>query len=447
MSSLDASGYSQVLLQDAFKLVRQAAFTTNVVEQGHASLTLMRRAHIMTEPSVLACRALLHHARSLFSPTDEEKRLSKYMLKLQELQHKQPQKVNARHMYLRDVMHSAAEESRKLGGPLSVAMRRCIFSEHARRYQNLPLDMKVHYEDAALVEQGKQFTDLKEDIEHMEAHLRLQRSRTIGKEQLCQLVKLSSCKWTSEQVQAFLQLGKALNLIGHKLNAARKESFDARDPPSDGMLARMHQFQPPPRTVRDVPPWMHHVCRLREITTGAVLSIVTEDDHAYYWILYSLLSPMTLCLKPLLRCDNTLPDLSRGMPAQEMLQACNSQPPNSFSMEPDFVVMPAARIEQVLEVHILMDVAFNKDNVLQSWGTWQSIETLWEASGPTTATRAHTRSTPSARSSIPIADLQQYPWLEQYMQNEPETTVPEAKRVRRVIPEHADEDALQKVVF
>eukprot|EP00971_Amphidinium_carterae_P107003 2119434-Amphidinium_carterae.1 len=263
-------------------------------------------------------------------------------------------------------------------------------------------------------------------------------------EQLRQPLKLSSCKWTPDQARGFQQIGKARNLVGHRLNEARRESFESLDPTSDAVLARMQSFHPPARPEREVPAWMKHLCRLREYTTGAILSITDEDKHGYYWILYALLSPMTLCLKPIERCADTLPNLSQGMPPEEMLRVCNMQAPETFRMASDFIVLPHASIQDVVEVHVLMDVAFSQDNFLQSWSAWQSVDTLWEASGPTSATRAQAQRTPSAQPSIPSADLAQYPWLEQYLHKETEKTEPDTKRVRRVIPEHADEDALDQ---
>eukprot|EP00971_Amphidinium_carterae_P337821 6474861-Amphidinium_carterae.1 len=113
-------------------------------------------------------------------------------------------------------------------------------------------------------------------------------------------------------------------------------------------------------------------------------------------------------------------------------------------MAPGSIVLPSLPSPVFLEAHMLQEVFLTEENQLVSWGFWQSVESMWIASGLNAGTgNTHERSSvPSA--SKPSVDLVQYPWMEQYLHASAESQEPAAKKQNRTIPDDADQDAMDR---
>ncbi len=99
-----------VIVQDAVALLAHVSWTTVVVEQGHASATLMHRVHPEYNEDVLLARSVLHSARSLLPDELAQTRLAREDTRAQRLERLAPGRTSGFNMYFKEAHATLAAQ-------------------------------------------------------------------------------------------------------------------------------------------------------------------------------------------------------------------------------------------------------------------------------------------------------------------------------------------------
>ena len=120
------------------ELLKESSFTTIIVEQAHASGSLIMKRHTQLNTESLLARMTVHNCRMLFCDSHLEKQLS-HLNSLLDRINKQQGNVHstgAREMYIKALI-AEAKKDREQGGPSHNALRLSIFKHHAKPFGQL----------------------------------------------------------------------------------------------------------------------------------------------------------------------------------------------------------------------------------------------------------------------------------------------------------------------
>ena len=92
---------------EAVELLGNAPWSTRIAEQGHVAVSRLNRLHKEYSTTTLTARATLMSMRPFFLITDEEKRLARAERKVEALRRKNPNKINAKTVYVKALLDKA----------------------------------------------------------------------------------------------------------------------------------------------------------------------------------------------------------------------------------------------------------------------------------------------------------------------------------------------------
>ena len=104
-----SAGENRLLLTEIPQLMPQICFSTNTVEQAHASLATIARFHRQLSQQNLINRAYCHQMRLTFREAELSNYTTSLERALQTLQRKDPTRVSGRHIFLKGAMEAMRE--------------------------------------------------------------------------------------------------------------------------------------------------------------------------------------------------------------------------------------------------------------------------------------------------------------------------------------------------
>eukprot|EP00971_Amphidinium_carterae_P279526 5549207-Amphidinium_carterae.2 len=423
------------------------AFTTVVVEQAHASATLMRRQHFMYQKEILCCRAFMHTLRTLFTPDEAETRMTKLTHRADRIKNKQPQKINGKALFMRDLF-AAARASAPPGFVATKLQRQAMFAEVGSRFLSLSLGERLRYEEAAHHEQQVSLERLEQELAHVRAEQVLHEQRLAQTLQVRGLLmRLSSARFTPDEFKIMEARVNSSDFKGQRLENFRLASMLSPQLPSSHTLAELDLHSPTQQRVLPKPPWLRDVCSIRTHTHGAVLRLVFDDKTFYYWILFASLSLYKLVCKPLQITTGHSMFSQRCTSLQEWVNVTSDLPIFQFKLMPGTHVDPHIHMDGEPVVHILLDACLSKCNHVCSWCSWVSLQEIMdEAETKQRATTENTQPRPKKPKINDFTDeeLQMYPWLRDVVAPQQiEQEGASSSATNRRIPQDYDEDRLQ----
>lgn len=265
------------------RLLREVGWSTNSVEQAHASCTLMKRQHPDYDKPTLLIRAGLHTLRRLIPGLDEgTKTVLKLRHQLDKLTSKRPDLVSAKCMYIKALIEAAKDRSRRQGLPLTHAFVHRIVKNSGRRWQQLPPHQQQQFKDKA---------------EEFRAHLA--HSQAEEREVLAQKLLLAAMRAEEDLVKS---RDRPLNFSACTLTdrdiAVWQRNYDRLAPKgAQGWERRWEVGQSAPRPLQEheeaeldnlepvtdtaatepAPPWVSMVAQLREQIRPCGLKFLNED--------------------------------------------------------------------------------------------------------------------------------------------------------------------------
>jgi hypothetical protein len=281
-------------IQQGLELLLDCSWGTASAEQQHASATLVKKFHREIGTEGLLVRSLLHSMRHLLcQPTTEERHMERLGRQVAKLQAKQPQNIQGRQLYFRDVLGLAGEWSER-GRQLPPQFAQTIMRKHGESWSRAPASVKASYEAQASVERSASQQSLSEDIRYAEAQVELARLRAEEQDGRRPPLMLSSCKLSPVGLDNLQTLAASDMFSAAKVQQLRAKAKVA--PPPLPLLeqqqleqAVVEEDKPP----QPKPPWLVAVCRLRDHCSDIALAIPSSGGYVFFKFLYATQSPLS----------------------------------------------------------------------------------------------------------------------------------------------------------
>eukprot|EP00971_Amphidinium_carterae_P127267 2521896-Amphidinium_carterae.3 len=439
-------GYSQKHLKEGLHMLRETSWSTRIVEQCHASATMLHRRHPTLEGPSLALRAYFHSLRTLFHPSKQERDAVDSNRKLQNLLHTKRRKITARNLFCKD-LYDAARDLK--GGPLTKDEQKGVFSKHAAAFQNMSSDELHAYESRAIELTADREMSLDEDIAGLISSQEIIQARTKAENAMMGLLNtLSATRLQDDDLCSLDMLLKESS----PWRGGRWRDYLYHSPaqPDESTKQRLEgvPFSFKSAAQKHIPEFVRVIAKARNELLGSVLCATdVEGNCAYYLIVLAVQSPMSLDLVPLRRQACRLGARPSGEKSQGLLNRAASLWQYEFSVTPLRIIPHTALETQEAEYSVICECRFFTASTIVSEMDPVPIEDFQqEVVRATTATR---ESHPSS-STVSADDLARHPWLAEYLPSaavEHDTHTrpnPSSVAARRI--EDADEDLLQRAV-
>ena len=163
------AGHDKQALIEAVNMLGECCWSSALAEKLHTGVAAVKKFHLELRANHLLARAYVHLVRHMLAgQSSEEKAMEKWTGQWNRLQRSCPQKISGRHIFLRQVMATAAShEQRKFSGGRPFDRKR-ITQLHGAEWAALSQDKKQRYHQLAEEERSR-LTSHRYD--QMQAHL------------------------------------------------------------------------------------------------------------------------------------------------------------------------------------------------------------------------------------------------------------------------------------
>ena len=202
IKSLLELDFNRTLLHDALDRLGECRWTTNVHEQGHASASLIHRAHRSLGTTMLTARAHLHMVkplltafiRSLSNPLEDKK--------LQKIRRRREKKLTGRHLFFSDFMTAKKLTNSNIQDKAKFLHQ--VMKEHNAVWLSLPPAVRQDYELKAVTANLFRTQELETEEQAHQGQQNLN-SQRLSEEALldAQQLRLTNCQWSPSDMEAF----------------------------------------------------------------------------------------------------------------------------------------------------------------------------------------------------------------------------------------------------
>ena len=192
----------------ALTLLREASFTSTLVEQAHGSGAQLMRRHPQLGYGSLVDRMTVHNGRTLFHPNMWEKAHDRLSLRLAEIeeQMKNTAKITNRHAYIQMLVQECKRVHLAIGGTSMHAQRRAVFRVHGPQFAGLSHLQQASLRVRAAAMKRQKVDELSEAKDHILGQMNLLRLRRAESEQQGLVNHMDSVRFTDEEFERFSQL-------------------------------------------------------------------------------------------------------------------------------------------------------------------------------------------------------------------------------------------------
>lgn len=444
-------GYNRAQIKQGLALLLDCPWGTQSVEQGHASATLVKKAHPDFSRDSLMLRSFFHSFRRLLpGPSQEERRTDAHCRNVDKLLAKSPTKLAGRHLYLQDLMALAAEWKNDKKRPVPSDAHRTLMKQHMGSWARLPPEVHRAYEARAALERSAREHALQEALAEEAQQLTLARERQRGVQGQRPPLALGHCRFSSADFTNMQDLARSPMFTDKIVTTLRKNAQVAPDLPSAELTEALRRIE----IVEDKAParrheWLSQVCWHRAFFQGKALVVQgDEGQRQYFKILYAT-------QKPLFACFSLLEEVEQDVPLVRVTKAvwdelgrthfCRKFKANFLNTCPSYT-FPEAPLSSI---SVLMDLHYSEGHHLVSDADLLPLEEVlsWL---PKVERKVRTpqASTVGSNASNDSALLAQHPYLKGvFAQQAAESNNPQksSSSVEIVPPagESVDDDALE----
>jgi hypothetical protein len=287
-------GWSQVDLKAALRLAAQAPWGTKVAEEIHASGSCVRKFHQGISSEMLRIRAFAHTVRRLLPTMSvEEKREHALAARLARLEARQPQKITARQVLLRE-WHQVSARLTREGRNVAARADQTVMRRHSSVFVELSHAARRRLELQAVVARADASERNASDIEALRlelVELRKQREKRSAEQGP---LALSSCRWQADDLGK-LQAAYLNPILFNAASIAARRAAVSEAPrilPSTALaqLEAIPVYSPDVDIER--PPWLGEVARNREHFVGCSLEVEAAGGSELFAFMFATQSPV-----------------------------------------------------------------------------------------------------------------------------------------------------------
>ena len=277
-------------------LARQASWSTVVSEQGHASASSLRKAHSEYGADTLCSRSMLHMMRPLLTQSKPELYIVKLRTQLAKLDHRMPQHLTGRHMFMKGL--SEAAMAKRKNDQVPGGVQREIVKLHGASWHKLSQPQQRKLDNLASRESDERRLALQEEKDHCVSALKIARQRS--KQELVENAsgpfRVSSCSLSHAEMQQLDDLSRTPAFAGGSLTRLREE---AMSPPGELSSILLDTFdslpEPAPKVTKVSRKWLPLVCEHRVGLSDCAVRYKVADAFKYAKFVYAYQSPYLAC--------------------------------------------------------------------------------------------------------------------------------------------------------
>ena len=299
-------GWNRSSLEVAVGLFLQISWGVGPCEQQHASASLAARFHPDIGPGTMQVRGLIHTMRHLLpNKTPEERTQERLTNQLGKLKKRSPHKVNARHMFVKDLFGLLAKRKSELGPDGFKAARAKVWALHGGRWAQAPSNHKVEFASAAAAYQLKLEDEIADSQTELAEQLRLSVQRQTASDPDEQPpLQLSACRLTQDDLEVY-----QANLYSPRfaaegfVQALRARAAEAPAPVSAATMQTLRAYPLRMGPQHSKQSWLASVARLRGFFSHCIFVFDTAHGREYFLFMYALQSPVEATFCRITRVD------------------------------------------------------------------------------------------------------------------------------------------------
>lgn len=399
--------YPMPQLVEGILMLRQASWSVNVAEQGHAVTSQMMRYHNQYFVKSLVARSLISQARVLFRPTEQEKRVAKLV---DEVRKSQKQLVYLQHFTGRELfagsMCQLLKSRSKAGQTNPKLANRAIFKAHGRQWQQHSKKDQNSYELRAVEVREVRLQKLADKRMALAQELRKARGELDAELYGADPMRLSSARLGGSEARcAFDQMVQAAGSAAGAGEPLRP--FEVCQP-SAGVKESIEAFvREAPQAQGQRPSCLRAVCVHRSVFRDFIFKFLDADGReTFYKFVYAMISPAYICFACLQRRNDLLHEpeeevtfVGKDYDFDEIFQIAHLQ----YIYSTDSNIATDARIE-------VMDGQSGGGAWLGGRGQWRRLETMLAALRPVRAATNAARA-PCKKHKVDRDTISANPWL------------------------------------
>jgi hypothetical protein len=427
-------GYPMESLVPAIRLMAEAPHTTRAVEQAHNVASSLLKQHKMYGQSTMQARAMVSAMQPLVREDPDRKRERNLSVRIDRLANKCPQRIGARHVYMRSLVDRAAHSTDSRYSSRSVVAKK-VMKGHGKQFNKLAPSMKLSLQrDAELLQDERR--------EANTSHMRFLRSaRQSLLEKLRRNAKLgthsirmTSCRLTLAMLD---ELDDSYNVgpwSGEYVDSLREVCHKAVGPPPATMVKTLDDMSVGEHSADAVSPeWLSWMCHHRDYFRSCILRLHKADSFDTWKFVYATQNPLEVCLVKCVEVVAVEPamlpgqyhDVVAGMWDANFMTDCSC-----FGFARDMVFDSVVRIEAMPDVVGLP---------VGSWGSdssWLSLDALKTILPQAPMTRPHGS---GARPRPPVGAIPEH-WADHphFWEDVKETDLSDAKKKSLLVDRSSD---------
>lgn len=283
---------SPARLARAFLLLREAPFTTNMVEQAHGLGACLMKHNECYGERLLRARGLISQMKPLFSPDSDDRRELKLKKELADIEgqlHRGLRRGSGFTAFFGEFVKAGQGRRRSR----TSAGARAVMSEAAEACTQIDGGARVDWESLADQQARRREVALRERRDELHVDIRLcehRRSIDLAENGLVNQVK--SCMYTDQRQQQILDRFNKLHnegIFGSRLEQRALSAPFAPSQEEQEMIA--HAAQPFVTPLPELPWLIPHICRHRDRCQGAALAQHSADAQIVHFFVLALKKP------------------------------------------------------------------------------------------------------------------------------------------------------------
>ena len=302
IQSLAVMGYEEDCVA-ALVLLREASFTSILVEQAHASGAQLMRRHPQLGYGSLFDRMTVHNGRTLFHEGMWDKSQARLTQRLEEVERQMQSttRITSRQAFVQMLVREC-KKVRAHGGPSEHAVRRSVFKMHGPHYAALRPDQQECLRIRAAAMRRQKLHELSDIKDHLLGEMELLRLRRADSQQHGLVNHLDSVRFSDADFLRFSQLWEELgrSTLGGSQGPPRPvpaaiETLIEAEMGKATIVAQQH------------PEWLSAVALHRNAYEGTGFFSLTTSPSAdkIYKFLLAMASPYKAVFLECVRCPLT----------------------------------------------------------------------------------------------------------------------------------------------
>lgn len=287
-------GFPRETLRSGLHLMGQMSWSSNVVEQGHATCSRVMRHHPEYGADTMACRSMLMQMHVLLTEDTEVKHFRRARARLLRLRRQRPQMVNGRHVLAAKLM-SIVKAKRRIGLYQGAHIGRRVIKTHANIWKEMPAAERRALDDQARLHRSASLESVADKMDECREQIRTMEEARRDRHRATLPTRMSSCKLSVSEKRRLDECfaGSARSLV--ELRRQRQESSAPFSEPAAGFQEMLEAIDVLDLgdDIAPLLPWIRSICALRAYFATSLFRVRSgSGEDTMFRVLFALQNPI-----------------------------------------------------------------------------------------------------------------------------------------------------------